>query len=370
MIRSFVDGVLAVLIAVVVGTAIAVGLAQLGLTDTSWLRLGPWLAGLGLLGGWQQQVTSDIAGGISWATTVTGAPLLVTGAVWLFVSRRARAGTWVSALPGALGAAVAAAALTLVTTSSATVTNAAGSVTTRQGLSWAWENNHPGTVVGAALLVGLVWLLNTVGLPWWRWGRGVALSLLAGLGAVLTLVVAGGVYYLTSSTAVAVALGALYPLAGTLLLFGLAGAPVSAGLTRLTPEVLALNTWSESLLYGVGGLVAAVLLAALVGLVMRLFKHRSTWLGAGTVTAALAAFLAWATGTQVAVPESLGAVSVMAVNPLVAAAVGAGLGLVTRFTAGRPKDAPGRAAPAAASPDADVEALLREVQAGPSNPTP
>ena len=368
MIRSFIDGVLAVLIAVMVGTALALGLAELGLTQTSWLSLGPWLAGVGLLGGWQQEVTSTVAGGIGWVTTATGVPLLVTGVVVLFVALRAHRSTWLNAIPAALGAAAASALLVAGTVSSQTNLNAAGSVTTRESLTWFWTNNHPGTVVGAALLVGLVWLLHTVGLRWWRSGRGVALSLLVGLGLVLTAAVAAGAVYLTSSTTVGLALALLYPLAGTLVLFGIGGAPVEAGLTRLTPEALTLNTWTESILYGIGGVVAALVLAVIVGLVMRLFKHRSTWLGAITVTAAVAAFLAWAMATDVVVPDGLGAATTVAVNPLVAAAVAAVLAAVTRFVAGRPKDAPQSDRPAA--PPSDIEDLLSEVQAGPAGQQP
>ena len=123
-------------------------------------------------------------------------------------------------------------------------------------------------------------------------------------------------------------------------------------------------TWSESLVYGIGGTVAALVLALLVGLVMRLFKHRSTWLGAITVTAALAAFLGWAMSTVIDVPPALGADTKVWVNPLFAAGVGAVLGLVTRFFAGRPKDAPREpapTAPAAPAADNDIEALLAEV---------
>lgn len=364
MIRSFIDGVIAVLLAVVVGVLIALGLAELGLTDTSWLRLGPWLAGVGLLGAWQQEVTANLAGGLEWTTTASGAPLLVTWVAALYIAVRAKRSTWVQALPAALGAAAAAALLVAGTRTSATVSNEAGSVTTTEGLTWLWSGDRPGTVAGAAALVAGVWLLQTAAGRWWRSGRGVAWSLLLGLGVVLTAAVAGGLYYLTSSLAVGLAVPLLYPLAGTLALFGIAGAPVEVSLTRLTPESLSLMTWSESLMYGIGGTVAALLLAVLVGLIMRLFKHRSTWLGAVTVTAALAAFLGWAMSTTIDVPASLGAVTTVWVNPLYAAAVGAVLGLVTRFFAGRPKDAPSEPAPAApATPtaDNDIEALLAEV---------
>ena len=60
------------------GVAIAWLLAALGLTETDTLRLGSWLAGLGLLGGWRQTVTSDVAGGLEWSTWAAGAPLLIT----------------------------------------------------------------------------------------------------------------------------------------------------------------------------------------------------------------------------------------------------------------------------------------------------
>ena len=364
MIRAFIDGVIAVLLAVVMGVLIALGLTELGLTDTPWLTLGPWLAGAGLLGAWQQEVSTDLAGGLEWATTATGAPLLVTWVAALYIALRAKRSTWVQALPAAVGAGTGAALVVAATRTSSAVSNDAGSVTTSEGLTWLWSGDRPGTVIGAAALVAGVWLLQTAALRWWRSGRGVAWSLLLGLGVVLTAAVAGGLYYLTSSMAVGIAVGLLYPLAGTLALFGIAGAPVEVSLTRLTPETLSLMTWSESLLYGIGGTVAALVLAALVGLVMRIFKHRSTWLGAVTVTAALAAFLGWAMSTTIDVPDSLGADTKVWVNPLFAAAVGAVLGLVTRFFAGRPKDAPTKPAPSAPSAPAagdDIEALLAEV---------
>lgn len=364
MIRPFIDGVIAVVLAVVMGVLIALGLGELGLTDTSWLTLGPWLAGAGLLGAWQQEVSANLAGGLEWTTTAAGAPLLVTWVAALYIALRAKRGTWAQAPPAALGAAAAGALLVAAARTSSTVSNEAGSVTTSEGLTWLWSGDRPGTIIGAAALVAIVWLLQTAARRWWRSGRGVAWSLLLGLGIVLTAAVAGGLYYLTSSTAVGLAVGLLYPLAGTLALFGIAGAPVEVSLTRLTPESLSLMTWSESLLYGIGGIVAAVVLAALVGLIMRLLKHRSTWLGAVTVTAALAAFLGWAMSTTIEVPAALGAGTRVWVNPLFAGVVGAVLGLVTRFFAGRPKDTPKEPAPTgptAPVADNDIEALLAEV---------
>jgi hypothetical protein len=349
MIRSVIDGLLAVLLATIVGLGIAFGVSYVGLTETPWWRLGMWVAGQGLLGSWQQQVTSTVGAG--WTVTTSGVPLLVTGVVALFVAVRAKRGTWIGAPLAALGAAGGSALLVLGSRTSETVTNAAGSVTTTEGLTW-W------VPAGAAALVAVVWLLHTVGLTWWRSGRGVALGLLVWLGVALTGAVVAGVIYLTSSNAVGIATALLYPLAGTLVLFAAAGAPVAASLTRLTPEVVTLQSWSESVLYGIGGTVAAFLLAALVGVVLRLFKHKSTWLGALTLTPLLAAFLAWAMSTRIVVPEAFGAASEIRINPLLAAAVGLVLAGVTRFCAGAPRDT--RPAPVTADP---IESLLSEVQA-------
>lgn len=346
MVRAVLDGVLAVVLAVLVGITLAFGLGYLGLTDTAWWQLGPWLAGLGLLGTWQQEVTSTIGAG--WTITAGGVPLLVTGAVALVVALRARRGTWLGAPFAAGGAAGAAALLVLASRSSSTITNSAGSATTTNGLSW-W------VPAGAAALVGVVWLLHTAALPWWRSGRAVAMGVLVWLGVVLTVGVAAAAAYLTSSTAVGIALGLLYPLAGTLVLFAACGVPVDLALTRLTPEPVTAATWDQGTLYLAGGVVGVVLLAALTGLVLRLVKHRSTWLGALTVTPALAAFLAWAMSSRVLVPDAFGASSSVTVNPLFAAVAGLGLAAVTRFFAGRPRTT---GQPPAQEPDLD--ALLKE----------
>ncbi len=102
---------------------------------------------------------------------------------------------------------------------------------------------------------------------------------------------------------------------------------------------------------------------------MRVVKHRSTWLGAITVTAALAAFLGWAMSSQVLVPEALGAPSRLWVQPLAAAAVGAVLAAVARFCAGRPKPGPETPAtpPGPTGADSDIESLLAEVAQGPAS---
>ncbi len=369
-IRALIDGVLAVALAVVVGTGMAYALAWTGLTESALWPLGGWLAGAGLLGGWQQEVTSDVAGGIAWVTYASGVPLLVTGAVAVYIALRARRAPAWTALPALVGAAAGAALLAAASTATDTVTNTAGSVTTTESLTWVWDNAHPGVVTGAAALVAGVWLLNTVGLRWWRSGRGVALSLLVGMGLVLTGAAAAAAVYLTSSSAVGIGLALLYPLLGSLVLIGASGTPVQTGLTRLTPEPLDLSTFGEGLVYGVGGVVAALALALIAGVAMRPFKHRSTWTGAVSVTAALAAFLAWAMTSSIVLPGALGGESTLAVNPLLAAGAGAVLGAVTRFAAGRPKSdgkVPAPAPPPAKTPDeADIEELLKEVGSGPA----
>ena len=366
-INAFLVGVLAVVLAVLVGSAIAYGLGYVGLTDTGFLRLGPWLAGLGLLGGWRQEVASDVAGGIGWTTYAYGVPLLVTGFVALFVAWRARRSKAWTVAPAALGAAAGGALLVAAGTTEVTESNAAGSVTTTQGLIWLWYDGHPGTVTGAAILVAAVWLINTVGLRWWRSGRGVALSLLIGLGLLLTAAVVAGVVYLTSSTAVGIAVALLYPLAGTLVLFGATGVPADVALTRLSVQPYALSSWDQGLIYGVGGVVLVGLLAAGVGLVLRMLKHHSTWLGAVTVTAVLAAFLAWAMNSVISVPDSLGTDSMIRVNVLVAAGVSAILGAVVRLFAGRPKSDTTTASPVpAAREETDIESLLNEVNGRPT----
>ena len=128
----------------------------------------------------------------------------------------------------------------------------------------------------------------------------------------------------------------------------------------------ALSSWDQGLVYGVGGVVLVGLLAA-ASASYRLFKHRSTWLGAVSVTAALAAFLAWAMNSAISVPDSLGTDSMVSVNVLVTAGVGAVLGAVVRFFAGRPKTDPTAGNPAPAPrEETDIEELLNEINGRPT----
>ena len=372
-VRAVLDGAVAVVLAVAAGTGMAYALARLGLTESTLWPLGGWLGGAGLLGGWRQEVTSNVAGGIEWVTYAWGVPLLVTGVVVVYTALRARHSPAWGAVPALAGAAAGGALLVAGSTATDTVSNSAGSVTTTESLTWVWDGQRPGAVTGAAVLVAVVWLLNTAGLRWWRSGRGVALSLLLGTGLTLTAAAAAGAVYLTSSTAVGIGLALLYPVLGSLLLVSVSGAPAQAGLTRLTPEPVDLSTFGEGLVYGIGGVALALALALIVGVVMRLFKHRSSWIGAVSVTAAVAAFLAWAMSSAVVLPGALGGESTLAVNPLLAAGIGAVLATVTRFAAGPPKsegpaEAPGPTpypSPTKTPDESDIEELLKEVGSGP-----
>jgi hypothetical protein len=335
--RGVLVGALAVVTAVLVGAAIASLLSALGLTETDTLRLGSWLAGLGLLGGWRQTVTSDVAGGLEWTTWAAGAPLLITGAAAVVVALlipRMRLG--LAGVAGAgLGAGGAAAALVALSQRTLTTTNEAGTVDVTEGLTWWWTGGlRPGTVTGAAVLAILVGLVSTVGAPWWRGGRAVAYGLVVIPGLLITLIAAAGAVWLSSSTAVGIALAVLYPLLGSAVLLAAGGAPGEGGLTRITPEPYVLSTWSSGLLTGLGGVAACLLLAALVGIVLRVRRHRGSFVAGVTATAALAGFVTWAMTTTVDVPESLGGLTRLSAQPLASAVVAAAMAGMTLLVRG------------------------------------
>lgn len=330
MIRGLFVGAASVVVALGVGLGIAVALVAGGLTETSWWLLGTWLAGLGLLGTWSAQVSSTVSA--HWTVTASGVPLLVTGAVAAFIAWQSRDRKWVDCTGAALGAAGAASLLVALSHRTVTVANAAGSVTTVNVLTWR-------TPLGAAALVCGLWLLHTIGRAWWRSGRAVASATLVWLGGLVSIGIAAFLGYWTSSLAVACAAVLLYPLAGTVGLFAAAGVPVTAGLTRLTPGPFTIDAWGTSARYAIGGLLAVALLSALAGLVLRVRHHDATWLGALTVTPALAGFLAWAMSTSVQVPASFGASSLMRITPLACALVGLGMAALARASAGSPRRA-------------------------------
>jgi hypothetical protein len=347
-------GVTAVAAAVLVGLGLAGLLGWLGLTDTPAVTLGLWLAGLGLLGGWRQDVTSDVAGGLQWSTWAAGAPLLVTAAailaVWAFARRgQLRAVGAVAAVVGAAGAALL---LVVASEQSTTVANEAGSVTTTEGLTVWWTGGlRPGTVTGCALLVGIVVLVQSVGRRWWASGRAVAFGLLVLPGLVVTLGLAAGAVWLTSAPAVGGALAALYPLVGTAILLAVGGAPSELGLTRISPEPYDLSTWSVGPAAVAGGILAVLLVAAVVGLVLRRRRHTGSAVAGITATAALALFLTWAMATTVDVPDSLGGLTRVATNPVLAAVVAAVMAAVALLVRGRARAAGAAARQASGSDD-------------------
>ena len=341
LVRAVVAGVAAVAVATVTGVAIAALLGLLGLTTSSPVRLGEWLAGTGLLGGWRQDVSSDVNGGIGWSTWAAGAPALVTLAAMLttaLLARRteaARAG-WLTALTAAAGAAIACVPLVALSQVSHTTTNSAGTVKVAEGLTWVWTSGvHPGTLIGAAILVGGTWWINTAAIDWWRGGRPLAYGLLIVPGLVLTLIGGAALYYLTSSIAVGIATVLLFPLLGVTALLGIGGAPAYFGITRISPVPYDLWTWKSSLLYGAGGLILVLVIAVLVGLVLRLRRNQCGWLAGLTVPVAVAGFLAVVTNSVIVVPAALGGPTRIAVNPLAAILVAAVMAAVALLIRGR-----------------------------------
>lgn len=354
LVTAAVTGLLAVIVAWLTGTILALALGLMGLTTTGALELGTWLAGAGLLGGWSQSVTATVAGGLEWSTWAAGAPMLVTLAVMGLVAataRRTEAPAAIGAVAAAAGAAAGAVVLVLASQTSLESTNTAGSVTQTAGLTWWWTGGtHPGTLLGSALLVGGTWWINTAALDWWRSGRALARGILIIPGLVLGVVVAGALVYLTSSPAVGLAALLLFPLLGVGVLLSIGGAPSAAGITRLSPEPYDLWTWSGGLMYAVAGLVAVVVLAVVVGLVLRARKHECDWLSGITVTVLTAGFITWATDAAVVVPEALGGQTRLATNPLAAAGVAAVMAVIAlavrgRVTENRPKAPDGDSAP-------------------------
>lgn len=336
--RGALVGILCVVLAVGLGFLIAWVLGRLGLTRTDVPLLGPWLAGLGLLGGWRQTVTSDVAGGLEWSTWAAGAPLLITGAAaaaMASLTRRTHMGL-TGVAGAALGAAAAAGVVVAVSQRTLTTTNDAGTVDVAEGLTWWWTSGlRPGTVTGAVLLVVAVGLVASRGEHWWRGGRAVAHGTVVAPGLVITLGLAAGAAWLTSSPPAGVALAVLYPLLGSAALLSLGGSPGEAGLTRITPEPYTLSTWASGPVVALGGIAACLIVAGLVGLVLRWRRHRGSALAGVTTTATLATSVTWAMTTTVAAPESLGGLTRLAANPLASglvAATMAGIALLVRGT--------------------------------------
>ncbi len=331
-------GLIAMASATVAGLLLAFVLVTVGITQTPVLTLGIWLSGAGIWGGWQQDVTSTMANGAGWSLWVAGAPLLVTAAAGLPAAALFR--RWRTGAAGAFWAAAAAGTwalgLVLVSARTETTTNSAGAVTIDEHLTWWWSGGtHPGTVAGAALLLLIVGLANTWARQWWDDARHVAWAVIVVPGLIITVAVAAGAFWLTSSASAAVALVTLYPLVGALTLFAGGGVPVEFGLSRVSPEPFVLWTWQQGLVVTIGATVAVLVVAAIVGLVLRLrHTHCPFWVGV-IGTAFFTLWLALLMNTVVAVPAALGAESTLSVNPVGAAAVGAVMAPVALLIARR-----------------------------------
>ena len=242
-----------------VGLTIAWLLAALGLTETDTVLLGSWLAGLGLMGGWQQVVTSDVAGGLEWSTWAAGAPLLITGfggrKWWRHLIRRMRVGL-AGVAGAALGAGGAAAVLVTLSQRTLTTTNEAGRVDVSEGLTWWWTGGpRPGTVTGAVALAVLVGLVTTVaGRPVVARGpsRGVRRCRRPGVADHADRRGGRRVRF-RAQRLWATALAVLYPLLGSATLLAVGGAPRRGRAHAVTPEPYVLSTWSSGLLVGTRG---------------------------------------------------------------------------------------------------------------------
>lgn len=331
-------GLIAIGCATVAGLLLALVLVSVGVTQTPVVQLGIWLAGAGVWGGWQQDVTSTMASGAGWSLWVAGAPLLVTAAAGMPAAalfRRWRTGP-VGAIVAAVTAAICAAGLVAVSTSSYTTTNSAGAVTVQERLTWWWSGGtHPGTVTGAALLLLVVGVATTVARRQWDEARHVAWATMVVPGLVISVALAAGAFWLTSSVSAAIAVLALYPLVGTLALFAGGGVPVEFGLSRVSPEPFVISTWQQGPVVAVGAVLAVIVVAVIVGGVLRLRHDRCPFWTGVIGTAAFALWLALLMNTVVAVPAALGAPSTLSVNPLGACGVGAVMAAIALGVRGR-----------------------------------
>lgn len=320
-------GIAAVAAAAVVGVIIACILVATGHTTTGVWRLACWLTAGGMLGGWQQEVSSSFGRQFGWHITASFAPLWVTAAAWFVIARACRrvaVGAPVGALGAAVGAVIGMAILAGTSNVSQNQVDGQGEVATHEGATLLWtQGPHPGSLVGAALLVVIAWILHTSARDWWRAGRGTAVALLVAPGVVLTIGLAVAVWYLTSTPSLAVAALLLAPLLGSLAVLALGGTPVEVGLTRVLPEVTGGSSWSAGWLVALAGIVLLVLYCVIIGWLLGRRGKPGRWGPTIGVTACCGAFLAWSQQALVSVPSGLGAPTVLAANWLVSAVVAA-----------------------------------------------
>lgn len=314
----------AVVAALITGLLLAFLLSLLGLTEVSVWPLGPWLAGLGLLGGWQE--TLGTGAQTRWAA---GAPLIVTMEAAVMVAGLARL-TRLSLAGILLAIAAAGASAALLVTLSA---EAAGNVS--QGLTWWWSGGlRPGTVTGAMLLVAVVGVVHTFGQRWWDAGRAVAMSLLVVPGVVITFLLAVGLAVRSGSFADGAGLLLLFPFLGTVVLLAAGGSPAEVSHTAASDGAYELAIWTAGPGWIAAGLLTAVAVAALAGGWLRLRGHQGPLWAGVSVAAALALAITWAMNTT-GDPGITDGIEVLSVNPLAAALSAAVLALVALLVRGR-----------------------------------
>jgi hypothetical protein len=327
-------GVLGVVAASVVGVGLAAAAGAAGLSQTPVRELGSELTALGLLGEWQQRVTSTVAAG--WDVQLRLAPLLVTAAFVLVVAQVARraGSTLAVALSAALAAGLASTVVVALGTTVVSTTNEVGAVEVTTG------PRRLATALGVAVLAALA--VAALRLPSegpWAEGRRDAVAVLVWAPLVLTALAGAALVYLTSSPSLAAAVVVVLPLIGSQLLLMLVGAPLQLAIPRLTDGVTTVWTPAVGVVTALGGLLLAVLVVVAAASVRRRHGRRSARAvgPAALWGAAIGLVLSLAAGAHGSMPDGLGGVLVVAVPWWAAAVAGAALAAVGSWLAGRPR---------------------------------
>lgn len=332
-------GLLVVGVAVLAGLGLAAGADVVGVDLREPTRYaGPWLGGLGLLGGWQREVVTTVPAGGGFTETLRLVPLLVTvlavgAGVWL-ARRRAPHRVLPGAVVAAGAAAVAGEVLAAASVMTTARSNAAGSVEVVRALHPAW------TALGAGLMGALAftWGACPPDAAWRRpWRDARALLVWPGLALTVLVAAAVTVLLLPGASAPAVLL-AVVPLLGSLVVLGAAGVPLTVDVSLVTADPVRLSTVGVSPLVLAGGVAAALALAVVVGAVRGRREPRRGWTAVGgTALSAgvVAASIAWVTAVVADLPAGLGGQVVVQAAVPPAALAGVALGAVAGLVAVR-----------------------------------
>ncbi|MEI6622595.1 MAG: hypothetical protein WCP28_11880, partial [Actinomycetes bacterium] len=115
---------------------------------------------------------------------------------------------------------------------------------------------------------------------------------------------------------------------------GSAGAPAQVSLTRITPDPIGLWSWSGSVVAGVVGVVGLVVIAVVVGLVLRRRHLHCQQVQIVVGVGLAAAAITWAQSFRVDPPNALGAPTAGVVAWWAAAIIGAVMALIATLVAG------------------------------------